>query len=313
MRTFAVIVTYNRLPLLKECVAALLAQSRQPDRIIIVDNCSTDDTAQYLDTLRTNPLFHIETLEENTGGAGGFSHGLKTAVLMGADFTWLMDDDTIPERDNLEKLLEAQESANNVGYVCSKVLWTDGTPHLMNRPALAGNDEADANGSVPCITASFVSILVSTKAVLRVGLPIKEFFIWCDDLEYTLRIHRAGYTTLYAPQAVALHKTATNYYPNIVTAPQGMAKRYYYQMRNSLYIMHTEVRNKWLFRFKAWNKLRIQKHRISKRKDEESKPLFLSYVKEGCRDGLNFSPQIEYIDPSEIKAETCGSAMPASK
>ena len=302
MRTFAVIVTYNRLELLKECVAAVVAQSRRPDKIVIVDNCSTDNTAQYLATLCADPLFCVETLSENTGGAGGFSRGLKKAVLMGADFTWLMDDDTIPERNSLERLLKAQAATPNVGYVCSKVLWTDGTPHLMNRPALIG-DETTAGESVPCATASFVSILVSTEAVLKVGLPIKEFFIWCDDLEYTLRIHRAGFATLYAPDAVAHHKTTTNYYPHITSAPLSMARRYYYQMRNSLYIMHTEVRRKWLFRFKAWNKLRIMKHRIEKRTDNESKPVFLAHVREGYRDGLTFFPKIEYIDPAEIKAQ----------
>ncbi len=301
MKVFAVIVTYNRLALLKECVEAVRSQSHRPDKVIIVDNCSTDSTPQYLETLCTDPLFHIETLSTNTGGAGGFAYGLKRAVLMGADHVWLMDDDTIPERDNLKHLVKAQTATPNAGYVCSKVLWTDGTPHLMNRPALLQDGEASGE-VVPCATASFVSILVSTKAVLQVGLPIKEFFIWCDDLEYTLRIHRAGFATNYAPEAVALHKTTTNYYPHITTAPLSMAKRYYYQMRNSLYIMHKEVRNEWIFRFKAWNKLRVMKRRIAKRTDNDSKPEFLTCVKEGYRDGLEFLPEIEHINPSDIKA-----------
>ena len=77
---------------------------------------------------------------ENTGGAGGFYTGMKWAYEHGADAIWIMDDDTIPQADALQKLLDGMMCAGNevapqdeIGFVSSTVLWTDGSPCQMNR------------------------------------------------------------------------------------------------------------------------------------------------------------------------------------
>ena len=73
--------------------------------MLVVDNASTDGTGEWL---QTQPVT-AETLAENTGGAGGFSHGLERAVESGADLAWLMDDDGLPEPDCLKLLLERED------------------------------------------------------------------------------------------------------------------------------------------------------------------------------------------------------------
>ena len=80
----AIVVTYNRLPLLKQCLAALRAQTVQGFTVLLVDNASTDGTADYIKTLAM-PGLVCRNPGENLGGAGGFAYGIRAAVDGGAE------------------------------------------------------------------------------------------------------------------------------------------------------------------------------------------------------------------------------------
>lgn len=313
----AVVVTYNRLPLLRECLDALVAQTRPLDRILVIDNCSTDDTPTYLSdfTARHAELCRVIRLPENLGGAGGFSAGLKASVLDGADYTWLMDDDTIASPTALAELLKVAVD-RQAGFACSKVLWTDGKLHPRNLPGRHsmvrlsdGHRGPDYDALCTCKRSTFVSVLVSSRAVYRVGLPVKEFFIWCDDTEYTQRISRAGFTNYYVPTSCVVHKTAQvgSYSPS--DALPETAGRFYYQVRNTCYIKHRLLPNRLLFRLWVWNKYRIMKRRIKERKDGHE-AAFLDAVTRGMHDGLTFYPEIEYLTPPTAGSRMEGTAAP---
>ena len=94
-RVIAVVVTYNRRDLLAEALPAVLAQSRAPDAVLVIDNASTDGTAEMV--AARFPSVRLATARRNTGGAGGFAYGLALALAEAADLVWLMDDDTVPE------------------------------------------------------------------------------------------------------------------------------------------------------------------------------------------------------------------------
>lgn len=104
MKITAVIVTYNRLGLLKTCLKSVQEQSRKPDEIIVINNGSTDNTQEWLSAQNVTTY-----TKENNGGAGGFSYGIKTAYNNGTDWIWLMDDDVIPENDALQQLVNTLE------------------------------------------------------------------------------------------------------------------------------------------------------------------------------------------------------------
>ncbi len=72
-RIVAVVVTFNRLDMLRRQLARL-AEIPELDEVLVVDNASTDGTGEWL---RTQPVHRRSSLTENTGGAGGFSHGLE--------------------------------------------------------------------------------------------------------------------------------------------------------------------------------------------------------------------------------------------
>src|SRR5947209_6687626 len=133
---WAVVVTFNRKALLEQNLAALDASKPKPDHVLVIDNASTDGTPEMV--REKFPWADLRTLPENVGGAGGFHAGMQTAYDGGAEWIWLMDDDTIPQPDSLAKLLAARErvpaGARSPLILASKVVWEDGRIHPMNAP-----------------------------------------------------------------------------------------------------------------------------------------------------------------------------------
>ena len=105
-RVCAVVVTYNRKVLLRECLLSLEGQTRRPDAVLVVDNCSTDGTEAML-AEEFRHLWNLR-LEVNSGGAGGFHEGMKWAYQRGFEWIWVMDDDVEAMPDALATLLEFQ-------------------------------------------------------------------------------------------------------------------------------------------------------------------------------------------------------------
>ena len=233
----AVVVTYNRRALLEECLAALAAQTRPPDRIMVVDNASTDGTA---DMVRSeHPEVELLGLETNVGSSGGFHEGLRIGHERGADWIWLMDDDLLPEPGALEALLEGERALEGRPpplLLCSKVVWTDGRLHPMNEAKLKQEREAFvescALGLLPIRHATFASLLVHRRAVTAYGLPLEHFFIWSDDIEFTGRILKDGPHGYLVPGSVAVHKTK-----NPHTAVSEGGPRFYFHVRNITYML----------------------------------------------------------------------------
>ena len=107
--TAAVIVTYNRRALLRECLSAVLSQTAACD-VLVIDNHSTDGTGEMVKELMVSreetpdgderDITYLNT-GKNLGGSGGFSYGMKEAVKRSYEYLWIMDDDCVPERDCL--------------------------------------------------------------------------------------------------------------------------------------------------------------------------------------------------------------------
>jgi GT2 family glycosyltransferase len=250
-RVAAVVVTWNRREMLLEALAAVQAQSRPADTVIVVDNASDDGTAA---AVRGGfPSVRLAETGRNLGGAGGFAYGMALALADGADLIWLMDDDTVSGPDALRELTRARASqpsqpgspspAGSPGpppaLIASRVLWTDGREHPMNTPrakplaTAAERSAAAAAGCIPIRSASFVSILVDAAQCRERGLPKADFFLWNDDFEFTTRLlrHNTGWL---CPASVVVHKTRTFGSTNV-----DPGERFFYEVRNKIWMLRT--------------------------------------------------------------------------
>ena len=186
-RTAAVIVTYNRKAMLQRCLRALCTQTAGVPELWVIDNASTDGTAELVAQLNL-PTMHYYNTGKNLGGAGGFACGIQQAACSGAEYLWIMDDDCLPEPDALQQLLLADaELDGQYGWLSSRALAPDGKDQPMNlQRSTPYKDLASFAGPrQPAVMASFVSLFLRSSTVQRFGLPIAEFFIWSDDWEYT--------------------------------------------------------------------------------------------------------------------------------
>ena len=206
-RVCAVVVTYNRKELLAGCLDALLGQSYSLDRLLVVDNASTDGTEQLLHErgyLRDGRLEHLR-LAENRGGAGGFHEGFKRALALQPDWIWAMDDDGLAAPDCLERLIEAAASDFRGPLVLARERMEDPANDELAFPAEVDHDGAplrlrtrrDAEqvareAVVTGFASVFNGVLIHRRAAQRIGLPDEKFFIWGDEWDYVFRARRAG-------------------------------------------------------------------------------------------------------------------------
>ncbi len=235
-------VTYNKPKLLQSCLNSICQQSYPCLDIILIDNGGFSDTLETVEKFNNqNCKIHHHIMNKNLGGAGGFYQGIKDSLNYDPDFVWIMDDDTIPESTALEQLINAKILLNNigvskVGILASNVLWKDNSEAVMNVPRIA-TDAKEMKGLLPIISSSFVSMLVSINAIKLVGLPIKEFFIWGDDAEFSRRIS-THYPSYWVKNSKVIHMMATNSGPNIITEKDvNRLDRYFYEFRNRIYIL----------------------------------------------------------------------------
>jgi len=284
----AVVVTHNRLALLRECLAALAAQERPVDEVLVIDNASTDGTAEALGT--EFPEVRVRRLEHNGGGAGGFHAGMRDAHARGFDWLWVMDDDTVPTPRALERLLAAgatRPGGRPPAILASRVVWTDDRLHPKNLPfprTDAGHREAlvDAAGRGLLLirAATFVSILVHRRAIDAHGLPHAHYFIWGDDGEFTARVLRdePGYLV---PDSVVHHKTAAKE-SVFQSGPQ-----YYYELRNKLFMLRGDS---WVGREKLSLAVGAAAGLVEYLRRNKLAPAALATVGRALRDGLRGDP-----------------------
>lgn len=209
----AVVVTYNRLELLKECVSALKKQTRKLDEIIVVNNSSTDGTLEWLNG--QNELTVIN--QTNSGSSGGQHTGIKTAHEKGNDWIWCMDDDSEPVINTLSEMCRF---LNKGEFVLSPQIVDEHNQILyehrgyFNFSRLIKGDlqlpakMEDYNREYFRVDfASFVGILINRVVIDKVGLPHKEFFIYHDDIEYCLRIRNISKIGV-VPSSIIVHKVS---------------------------------------------------------------------------------------------------------
>ncbi len=297
----------NRRALLEECLDAVAGQSHPIDRIVVVDNASSDDTPVYLAT-RTSPIYKIARLDENIGGAGGFAHGIRLAAAEQADLLWLMDDDCIPSPDALEQLVLAGAKCHALGveysFLCSRVIDMDGSACNHPVPSTACNSsgwprwaELSDHGYILVDECTFVSVALSARHVHRAGLPFRPMFIWGDDTEYTRRLSLQA-PGIFVGRSRVLHKRRLLGELSVHTEDSPARLAFYrHHYRNRMYLFrHYFPRSRYLAYLAQvlWDILRLLGRGQAGR---------AMLVGRGFVEGLFFRPPVEPVIADDIRAK----------
>jgi GT2 family glycosyltransferase len=231
MKILAAIVTYNRSKLLERCIDHVLAQTRKPDGLVVINNSSTDDTEEMLQ--RKGVEF---VTQANLGGAGGFNRAIAYTLEQGYDAVWLMDDDGFPDSRALEHL--AESLGEGVACVSSVVLREDDPANLVFPLPVLDRDQMPAIFAYPRKITSledlrrrssnrlysfahlFNGVLVSAEAIKAIGNVETGYFIFGDELDYMMRLRQWG--------QVLSHVDAHHFHPDVARRPLSDMKIYYY-------------------------------------------------------------------------------------
>ena len=263
-RLAAVVVTFNRLEKLRITVKRLL--TNLPEHLcalVVVDNASTDGTADWLATL-DDPRLHIERLPRNLGGAGGFEHGLRMVhQRLDPDWVVVMDDDGRPEPGALARF----HALDLIGWdaIAAAVYFPTGEVCDINRPSrnpfwhprvfwktvlgtlsfgrLGSARDAfhvvqadyDSDRFRAVDGASFVGLFLSRAAIEKAGYPDGRLFIYGDDVLYTLGLRAAGGRIAFCPTVRFEHDFSTIAVEERRFLPLWKT---YYHHRNLLFVYH---------------------------------------------------------------------------
>jgi GT2 family glycosyltransferase len=212
-RVAVVIVNFNAGRYLEDCVETLTRQTYRSFRVIVVDNASTDGSAEGLEA--RFPALTVLRAASNLGFAAANNLGLKYAG--GAKWIALLNPDAFPAPDWLEKLLSAAEAYPEYSFFGSRMRLAD-TPELLDGTGdeyhVSGaswrrdhgvpvEQGASAAGEIfaPCAAAA----LYSRAAVEEVGSFDERYFCYHEDVDLAFRLRLRGYRCLYVPDAVVDH------------------------------------------------------------------------------------------------------------
>jgi GT2 family glycosyltransferase len=210
-RASIIIVTFNSISLIPHCLDALLATIERNDEVLVVDNNSTDGTA---DLIRDRyPTVRLARLQTNVGFAAGCNHGARLAT--GACLLFL-NPDTQPQPGSVSALVEHVQQNPNV-LATAKLLSTQAPGrvdtfgndiHLsgVTTRHLWGKDAQTISQDVELTAISGACFAIASAAFQTLGGFDERFFLYYEDIDLSLRARYAGYRCIGIASACVLHE-----------------------------------------------------------------------------------------------------------
>jgi rhamnopyranosyl-N-acetylglucosaminyl-diphospho-decaprenol beta-1,3/1,4-galactofuranosyltransferase len=221
-RITAVIVTYHNPAMLENLLDNLLGQSLNLHEIIVIDNSVDDRTAEMIGT--GFPGIVYRRMSENSGSAGGFHEGIRMAVGK-ADYVLTLDDDVRMSSEAVANLHAGMKLRESQGTSVGAVRAT-GASHPCEMPAELRD-------------FAWRGTLLSRVAIEHAGLPVREYFLYADDLEYSVRLAEAGFRFFWAPSSVIEEMRKEDKVPHRLFGRRFFLYRenfrFYYALRNQIH------------------------------------------------------------------------------
>ena len=251
-QVFAIILNWNGQNDTLNCLKSLAKADTTGVflSVIVVDNNSTDGSVRQVSKLF--PSVFLLPQQSNLGFSGGINRGIRYALKNGADYIWILNNDTVVDRRSLDFLTVFKDP--EVGAVGSKIYFSPGHEYHFNRynnsergkviwyaggiidwqnmyASHRGVDEVDhgqyeTTGDTQFITGC--SFAVRAGVVRQIGYFDERYYLYLEDVDYSLRIQRAGFRTAYCPQSVIWHLNAVS------SGKPGNRLHEYYFTRNRM-------------------------------------------------------------------------------
>ncbi len=228
--TGIVICNYNKCDYVLGCIQSVLESKTDDYDLYVVDNASTDDSAEKIQELYGDRL-NLIVNEENLGGSGGFNTGIRKVVSAGYKYVWCLDNDVLVDEEALPYLVKFLDEHEETGMVGSKVYHMENPDYVQQFGITIDFNELCVeakylnefeDGTMPEVVYSDAvaacSVLVRTSLIKEIGpMPEANFLYW-DDTEWGYRCNRAGYKVASYGKSKVLHamgakKESVNTFP----------------------------------------------------------------------------------------------------
>lgn len=208
--------------------------------VIVVDNASTKDETSILE--QRYPQIKVIRSHKNLGFAGGNNLGIQAAR---GKYLFFINNDTVFENFNIRPLIARLESAKQIGMVCPKIRFAWGnhpiqyagytplTPITMRNCSIGFGEDDHGQYDIPHPTpyAHGAAMMVKREAIEKAGMMPECYFLYYEELDWSMMIRRAGYDIWYDPQCTIYHKESQ-------ATGQNSPLRTYYITRNRLLFNH---------------------------------------------------------------------------
>ena len=230
-------INYNGLKDTCELIGTLPLEDKSIE-VIVVDNASTQDEATIIE--ERYPQIKVIRSKENIGFAGGNNLGIKAAQ---GKYLFFLNNDTLlkPQTSELRPLISRLESSPKTGLVCPKIKFSWGnqmiqfagytplTPITMRNKAIGCGEVDHGQFDTPHLTpyAHGAAMMIKREVIEKAGLLPECYFLYYEELDWSMMIRRAGYDIWYEPACTIFHKESQ-------TTGQNSPLRTYYITRNRL-------------------------------------------------------------------------------
>lgn len=218
-KVVAIVPTFNSWDTLKDCLKSLIAQTHKLERILVIDNASTDGTLESITTfaknIKTDSNIAIFRNSKNLGVTGGRNRGIKEA---GNDYDFLLffDHDMVADKEMVKELITVSERSKDIGIATPKIyysdqkdqIWAAGTGiNLWTGQILfRGGKNTRQFEDVEEVQVAPASFLVKREVLNKIGGFDDVFFATYEDTDFCFRARANGFLTFYTPNGVAYHK-----------------------------------------------------------------------------------------------------------
>jgi GT2 family glycosyltransferase len=221
---YVLVINWNGMAHLEACFDSLCRSSYSSLKLLLIDNASTDGSVEFVrDRYATDSRVEVLALNENRGWSGGNNAGMRVALEHGADFLFLMNNDTWTAGDAVERLVKMAAARPRAGMLAPKMVMFD-APHILNSVGLecsiigaswdrgiGRHDSGAWDDPAQVIGVCGGAMFIRAEVVRQVGELPEEFEIYLDDLDLCLRAINQGYEIWTCPAAVVRHKFSASF------------------------------------------------------------------------------------------------------